>query len=373
MAAIDRGGAAIPQTGSKEYQFVQPRFLLWDVSPLTRRRIDQFKTNRRGFWSLVVFLTIFVASWFSELIANDKPLMIVIGDQRYFPVFQHYSERDFGGAFPTQPDYLESYFAKLVADQSGKIYWTPLHFHHSTVDKHLPPDVSAPAPPSSVHPLGTDESARDVLARLLYGIRESMVFAIVLTATGSAIGITAGAIQGYYGGWIDLFFQRVIEIWQALPFLFVVIIIASVVQPNLVWLVGILVFFNWTILVGYVRAEFLRVRNFEYVKAARALGVKDRVIIFRHVLPNAMVTTITVLPFILSGSIVTLTALDFLGFGLPPEGYARLGELLNQGKNNTQAPWLAFSSFATIAIMLTLLVFVGEAVRDAFDPRKTIG
>jgi len=338
-----------------------------------RRRIDQFKTNKRGYYSLLFFSAIFVASWFAEVIANDKPLMIVIGDERYYPVFVRYSEKDFGGSFPTQPDYLEDYFGNLIAEQGGKIYWPPIHFHHSTVDKHLPPDVAAPAPPSREHPLGTDEAARDVVARLQYGIRESMVFALVLTALSSTIGIIAGAVQGYYGGWVDLIFQRLIEIWGSLPYLLVVIIIASIIRPSLLWLILILLLFSWTNLVGYVRAEFLRVRNFEYVRAARALGVSDRVIIFRHALPNAMVSSITFLPFIVSGSVVALTALDFLGYGLPPEGYARLGELLNQGKNNTHAPWLAFSSFATIATMLTLLVFVGEAFRDAFDPRKTIG
>jgi microcin C transport system permease protein len=354
-----------------EAPVVQQHFLWWKVSPLTRRRIDNFKANKRGYWSLLLFSFIFVGSWFAEIVANDKPLMITVGGERYFPIFQRYTERDFGGSFPTEPDYLEDYFARLMEEQGGKMYWPPVHFHHSTIDKHLPPDVSAPAPPNRVHKLGTDEAARDVLARLLYGIRESIVFAMVLTVLSSAIGISAGAIQGFYGGWIDLLFQRLIEIWLSLPFLFVVIIIASIVQPSLIVLVGILLLFRWTALVGLVRAEFLRVRNFEYVKAARALGVVDRVIIFRHVLPNAMVSTITFLPFIMSSAVTALTALDFLGYGLPPN-YARLGELLNQGKNNTHAPWLAFSSFFTVALMLMLLVFVGEAVRDAFDPRKTI-
>ncbi len=354
-------------------EYVQPKFLGRSVSPLTRRRIDLFKANKRGFYSLVLFMAIFVASWFSELIANDKPLMIVIDGQRYYPVFVHYSERDFGGLFPTEPDYLENYFAELMEDQGAKLYWPPVRYHHSTVDRQLPPGVGAPAPPSENHPFGTDEGARDVVARLLYGVRESMVFALLLTAVSSAVGIAAGAVQGYYGGWVDLLFQRLLEIWGSLPYLLVVIILASIVEPSLGVLIVILLLFRWTDLVGYVRAEFLRVRNFEYVKAAQALGVRDRVIIFRHALPNAMVASITFLPFIVSGSVVALTALDFLGYGLPPEGYARLGELLNQGKNNTQAPWLAFSSFATIAMMLMLLVFIGEAFRDAFDPRKTIG
>ncbi|MCB0217461.1 MAG: ABC transporter permease [Caldilineae bacterium] len=358
---------ATPAEGPK-----RPRFLFWEVSPLTRRRIDQFRQNRRGFWSLMIFVGIFAGTWLAEGFANDKPLLIELGGQRYYPILERYSERDFGGVFPTQPDYRERYFAQLIDEQGGRMIWPPIRFHHSTIDKLLPPGVSAPAPPSRQHWLGTDEAARDVVARLIYGIRESIVFALVLTLSSSVIGIAAGAVQGYYGGWVDLLFQRLIEVWGAIPFLYVVIIISSLVVPNLLWLIVILLFFTWTSLVGLVRAEFLRVRNFEYVKAARALGVRDRVIIVRHVLPNAMVSTITFLPFIMSGAVVSLTSLDFLGYGLSPEDYARLGELLNQGKNNTQAPWLAFSSFFTIAFMLTLLVFVGEAVRDAFDPRKTL-
>jgi len=365
--------APTPATLSPRPPAKPTRFLFLEVAPLTRRRIDQFKANRRGFVSLLLFLLVFVSSWFAEFVANDKPLYIGLDGKHYFPVVRFYSEREFGGLFPTQPDYLETYFANLIADQGGRMIWPPIRFHHSTVDKQLPPGVAAPAPPSSRHPLGTDEGARDVLARLLYGIRESVIFALVLTAFSSMIGITVGAVQGYYGGLIDLLGQRVIEIWYSLPFLFIVIIIASIIKPSLVILVAVLLFFRWTALVGLVRAEFLRVRNFEYVKAARALGVVDRVIIFRHALPNAMVSTITYLPFIMSASLVSLTVLDFLGYGLPPENYARLGELLNQGKNNINAPWLAFSSFFTIAMMLMLLVFVGEAVRDAFDPRKIIG
>lgn len=349
------------------------RFLFIEISPLTRRRIDQFKANKRGYYSLILFLIIFAASWFAELVANDKPLVIRVGGETYFPILQRYSERDFGGDFPTEPDYLETYFVNLIEEQGGTMIWPPIRYHHSTIDKNLPPGVSAPAPPSDRHLLGTDEGAKDVLARLLYGIRESVVFALILTGLSSAIGITAGALQGYYGGYIDLLGQRVIEIWQSLPFLFIVIIVASIITPSLLTLVIVLLFFRWTVLVGLVRAEFLRVRNFEYVKAARALGVRDRIIIFRHALPNAMVSTITFLPFIMSAALVSLTVLDFLGYGLPAKDYARLGELLNQGKNNTTAPWLAFSSFLTIAGMLMLLVFVGEAVRDAFDPRKIIG
>lgn len=349
------------------------RFLFFEIAPLTRRRIDQFKRNRRGFYSLILFLIIFVASWGSEVVANDKPLLISMNGRLYFPVFQRYSEKEFGGLFPTQPDYLEAYFQNLVAEQGGRMIWPPIRFHHSTIDKNLPENVAAPAPPSRQHWFGTDEGARDVFARLLYGIRESVVFALVLTALASAIGITVGAVQGYYGGLIDLVGQRVIEIWHSLPFLFIVIIVASIIKPSLMLLILVLLFFRWTALVGLVRAEFLRVRNFEYVKAARALGVRDRVIIARHALPNAMVSTITYLPFIMSASLVSLTVLDFLGYGLPPEKNARLGELLNQGKNNLYAPWLAFSSFTTIATMLMLLVFVGEAVRDAFDPRKILG
>lgn len=353
--------------------FVQPKFLFWDVSPLTRRRIDLFKANKRGFYSLLFFSVIFVLSWFAEVVANDKPLYINIDGQHYFPVFRQYSEKEFGGVFPTEPDYLQAYFAVLMEEQDAKMLWPPVRFHHSTNDLNLPADVAAPAPPSRAHWFGTDDSARDVVARLLYGIRESIVFALLLTALTGIIGISLGAVQGFYGGWLDLIMQRVIEIWSSLPFLYIIIIVASIVEPTLVMLVLLLLLFRWMGLAQPVRAEFLRVRNFEYVKAARALGVKDRYLIFRHSLPNAMIATLTYLPFIMSGAVVTLTALDFLGFGLKAGEYARLGELLNQGKNNTNAPWLTFSSFFSIAIMLMLLVFVGEAVRDALDPRKTLG
>jgi microcin C transport system permease protein len=319
-----------------------------------------------------VFLTIFVTTWFAEVVANDKPLYISVNGKSYFPIFVHYSERDFGGTFRTEPDYREAYFAKLIDEQGGRMIWPIIRFHHSTVDLQLPKGVSAPAPPMPGHPLGTDESAHDVLSRLIYGIRESIGFALILTFLSSVIGITAGALQGYYGGKLDLALQRWIEIWQSLPYLFIVIILASIITPSLISLILILLLFDWMYLVNLVRAEFLRVRNFEYVKAARSLGVRDRYIIFRHSLPNAMVASLTFLPFVMSAAVTSLTSLDFLGYGLPPGKYARLGELLNQGKNNTNAPWLAFSSFFTIALLLMLLVFIGEAVRDAFDPRKSI-
>jgi microcin C transport system permease protein len=358
-----------------------PRFLFWEVAPLTRRRIDLFKANRRGFFSLMVFIVIFVGTLFAEFIANDNPLYISMGGRSYFPVldqypligrFVNYTERDFGGTFQTKPNYREDYFAGLVAERGGRMVWAPIRFSHGTVDRQLPPGVAAPAPPMRGHLLGTDDSAHDVLARLIYGVRESISFALILTAISSILGVIAGALQGYYGGPIDLFFQRWIEIWRSLPYLFLIIILASIITPSLLSLIGILLIFDWMNLVPFVRAEFLRVRNFEYVKAAKALGVRDRVIIFRHALPNAMVASITFLPFIMSGTVASLTSLDFLGYGLPPGKYARLGELLNQGKNNTSAPWLTFSSFFTIALMLMLLVFIGEAVRDAFDPRKTV-
>jgi microcin C transport system permease protein len=371
--ATEPVGSRLPATGEHVHTVKPSRFLFFEIAPLTRRRLDQFRANRRGFYSLIIFLVIFVASWGAEFVANDKPLLIVMNGNYYVPVLHRYSEKEFGGVFPTQPDYLEKYFLDLVTKQGGRMYWPLIRFHHSTVDKNLPPGVSAPAPPSRQHLLGTDDTARDVLARLIYGIRESVVFAIALTALSSGIGITVGAVQGYYGGLVDLLGQRGVEIWESLPFLFIVIIIASIIKPTLLILIMVLLLFRWTALVHLVRAEFLRVRNFEYVKAARALGVRDRVIIVRHALPNAMVSTITFLPFIMSASLVALTVLDFLGYGLPPERYARLGELLNQGKNNLNEPWLAFSSFFTIAGLLMLLVFVGEAVRDAFDPRKIIG
>ena len=342
------------------------RFLGVAISPLTRRRLQNFRANRRGFWSLWLFLVLFLVTLFAEFVANDKPILIAYDGGLYMPIFTAYPETAFGGEFPTEADYRDPVVDALIRDK-GWMVWPPVPFNHRTVAWNLP--EPAPSPPDSVHWLGTDDQARDVVARLIYGFRISIIFGIALTLTSSVVGIAAGAVQGYFGGWTDLIFQRAIEIWQGLPVLYLLIILSSVVEPNFWWLLAIMLAFSWMGLVGVVRAEFLRVRNFDYVRAARALGVTDRVIMVRHVLPNAMVATVTFLPFILTGSITTLTALDFLGFGLPP-GSASLGEFLAQGKANLQAPWLALTGFVVLAVMLSLLVFIGEAVRDAFDPRK---
>jgi microcin C transport system permease protein len=342
------------------------RFLGIPISPLTRRRLHNFRKNRRGFWSLWIFLALFGVSLFAEFVANDKPVLVVYDGDLYLPIATAYPETTFGGEFQTEADYRDPYVAELI-DAKGWMIWPLVPYNHRSVAWDLA--QPAPSPPDAEHWLGTDDQARDVMARLIYGFRISVLFGLVLTFFSSIVGVAAGAVQGYFGGWTDLLFQRFIEIWSGLPTLYLLIILASVVEPNFWWLLGIMLLFSWMSLVGVVRAEFLRVRNFDYVRAARALGVSNWVIMFRHVLPNAMVATLTFLPFVLSGSITTLTALDFIGFGLPP-GSASLGEILAQGKANLQAPWLGLTGFFTIAIMLSLLVFVGEAVRDAFDPRK---
>ncbi|AWK86403.1 ABC transporter permease [Azospirillum thermophilum] len=339
------------------------------LSPITRRRLASFRANRRGFWSFWIFLLIFGVTLFAEFIANDRPLVIRYDDRYYWPVFQSYPETTFGGEFETEADYRDPYVRQLI-DAKGWAVWPPIPYSYRTINYNLP--VPAPAPPSADNWLGTDDQGRDVLARLIYGFRISVLFGLTLTLFSSAVGVMAGAVQGYFGGLTDLLFQRFIEIWQGLPTLFLLIILASVVTPNFWWLLGLLLLFSWTALVHVVRAEFLRARNFDYVRAARALGANDATIMVRHVLPNAMVATLTFMPFILNGSITTLTALDFLGFGLPP-GSPSLGELLAQGKSNLQAPWLGITAFLVLAVMLSLLIFIGEAVRDAFDPRKTIG
>jgi microcin C transport system permease protein len=340
-------------------------FLGRRVTPLTRRRIDNFKANRRGFWSLWVFLALFVSSLFAEFIANDRPLLIHYDGASYFPIFRNYPETVFGGFLPSEADYHDPDVIKMISEK-GWMVWPLIPFHYDTITTAPGP---YPAAPSRTDWLGTDDQGRDVLARLIYGFRISVLFGLTLTLFSSVIGVAAGAIQGYFGGLVDLGFQRFIEIWEGLPVLYLLIILATFVEPNFWWLLGLMLLFSWTSLVGVVRAEFLRARNFDYVRAARALGVSDPVIIWRHVLPNATVATITFMPFILNGSITTLTSLDFLGFGLPP-GSASLGELLAQGKANLQAPWLGITAFAVLAVMLSLLIFIGEAVRDAFDPRK---
>lgn len=349
-----------------------PTLLGRPVSPLTRRRVDNFKANKRGYWSLWIFLVLFFVSLFAELIANDRPLVVRFEDGWYFPALKVYSETTFGGIFKTEADYRSKEVKRLIEEHGGWMLWPPVRYKYNTYKKDLPPGVAAPSPPTAWDNwLGTDDQARDVLARAIYGYRTSVMFALALTLISSVIGIGAGAVQGYLGGWVDLGFQRFIEVWNGIPLLFTLIILASVVDPNVWWLLFIMVLFEWTILVGVVRAEFLKVRNFDYVRAARALGVKDSVIMRRHILPNAMVSTLTYLPFVLTGAVALLTALDFLGFGLPP-GSASLGEMVGQGKDNPQAPWLGITAFFVVSIMLILLVFTGEAVRDAFDPYKVV-
>ncbi|MEE8399066.1 MAG: ABC transporter permease [Desulfobacterales bacterium] len=337
-------------------------------TPLTQRRFANFRANKRGYWSFWIFLVFFAITLLAEVVANDKPLIIKYEGSLYFPIFKKYAETEFGGVFKVEADYKDHVVQKLIEDKGGWMIWPIIPFSYQTIDYYLP--GPAPYPPSKEHWFGTDDTAMDVLARLIYGVRLSFLFGLTLTFFSSIIGVSAGGIQGYFGGRVDLFAQRLIEIWAGLPVLFVLIILASIVESNVYWLLGILIAFNWMSLVGVVRAEFLRARNFQYVTAARALGASDVRIMVKHVLPNAMVATFTFLPFILVGSIVMLTSLDFLGFGLPPESPS-LGRLLAQGKANLQAPWLLLTSISALAIMLILLIFVGEAVRDAFDPRKT--
>ncbi len=371
------------------------------LSAINQRRWNNFKNNRRGYWSLWCFLILFVISLFAEFIANDKPLLIKYDGGLYMPIFNTYAETVFGGEFETEADYRDPYVSELVVEKGGWMVWAPIRYSFDTVNLDFPgyrivngkkQNAGFPAPPTFLlvdelcpgkdersirfcslgnrNWLGTDDQGRDVVARLIYGFRISVLFGLTLTLISSVIGVAAGAVQGYVGGWTDLIFQRVIEIWTSVPSLYLLIIIASIIEPNFWILLGILLLFSWVALVGVVRAEFLRGRNFEYVNAARALGVSNGMIMFKHLLPNAMVATLTFMPFILNGSITTLTSLDFLGFGLPP-GSPSLGEMLSQGKNNLQAPWLGISGFMAIAIMLSLLIFIGEAVRDALDPRKT--
>ncbi len=344
----------------------EDRFLGIRITPLTRRRLLNFRANRRGWWSLWLFLGLFFFSLFAEFIANDKPLLIRYDGGWYLPVFASYPETTFGGEFATETDYRDPFVRKLI-EGKGWMVWPLLPYSYQTINYDLP--VPAPAPPSAENWLGTDDQGRDVAARLIYSFRISVLFGLTLTLFSSLVGVAAGAVQGFFGGLTDLWFQRFIEIWSGMPTLYLLIILSSVVTPNFWWLLALLLLFSWMSLVPVVRAEFLRARNFDYVRAARALGAGDITIMVKHMLPNAMVATLTFLPFILNGSITTLTALDFLGFGLPP-GSPSLGELLAQGKNNLQAPWLGITAFIVLATMLSLLIFIGEAVRDAFDPRK---
>jgi microcin C transport system permease protein len=384
LTAVGPGGVIVP-----------PERRWITVSPLNKRRWESFKANRRGYWSLWIFLAMFFISLFAEFIANDKPIFIHVNGKSFFPAVMTYPDTAFGpkddpNLFGTAADYRDDYLMGLIKKEGGTVIWPPVRFSYNT-------QVSKPPSPFPSKPtwllnakdcefaaknnfatcgelesnwLGTDDGGRDVVARLIYGFRISVLFGLALTIISSVVGVAAGAVQGYFGGWVDLLFQRFIEIWTSIPSLYLLLIISSVLVPGFFVLLGILLLFSWVSLVGLVRAEFLRGRNFEYIQAARALGVSNAVIIFRHLLPNAMVATMTFLPFILSSSVMTLTALDFLGFGLPP-GSPSLGELLSQGKANVQAPWLGLTGFFSIAIMLSLLIFVGEGVRDAFDPRKT--
>lgn len=365
------------------------------LTPLQRRRLANFKANRRAFWSLWIFLVIFTVTLFAEFVANDRPLVVRFEGEWRFPIFQFYSEADFGGEFQTEAEYASPEVRCLIAsggleacldDPEGTLeqipsgavdgapianpgwaLWPPIPYAYDTVNYGV---TTAPSAPDSAHWLGTDDQTRDVVARVIYGFRISVLFALMVAAISSFIGVTAGAVQGYFGGWVDLFLQRVVEVWLNMPTLYIIIILSAIFAMNF-WLLTLLIaFFSWTSLVGVVRAEFLRARNFEYVRAAKALGVSDAVIMWRHVLPNAMVATLTLMPFLITGAIGGLAALDFLGLGLPPS-YPSLGELALQGKNRLNAPWLGFTAFFTFAIMLSLLVFIFEGVRDAFDPRKT--
>lgn len=336
-------------------------------SPLWQRRLHKFRANRRGYWSFLLFMLLFVLSLFAEFIANDKPILLKYDGHYYFPALRSYPETAFGGEFETEAVYSEPYLLELIEEKHGWMVWPPIRYHYTTID--FENTAPAPAPPNSRHLLGTDDQGRDVLARLIYGFRLSVCFGLLLTALSAAIGIVAGAVQGYYGGGVDMIFQRIIEVLNSVPFLVLLITIAALVTPGFWSLMAIMVFVMWVYLVDVVRAECLKTRNQDYVRAARALGVRDRVILFRHVLPNAFVAGLTLMPIVLNISITALTALDFLGFGLPADS-ASLGELLKQGKDNVHATWLLGSGFVVLAIMLSMLVFIGEAVRDALDPRK---
>ncbi|WP_101759460.1 ABC transporter permease [Oceanicoccus sp. KOV_DT_Chl] len=336
-----------------------------NFSPINQRRWQTFKANRRGFYSCWIFCLLFGFSLFAEFIANDKPILVSYDSELFVPALFSYPETTFGGDFETEADYSDPYVVELITN-SGWMIWPIIHYSYDTHIADLP--SPAPSPPSLENWLGTDDQARDVVARIIYGFRISLLFALALTLGSTVIGVAAGAVQGYYGGNIDLLGQRFIEIWSGLPVLFLLIILSSIITPNIWWLLAIMLLFSWTQLVDVVRAEFLRGRNLDYVKAARAMGVTNTTIMYRHILPNAVVATMTYMPFILTGAITTLTSLDFLGFGLPP-GSASLGELVAQGKGNLHASWLGISAFTVLSLMLTLLVFIGEAVRDAFDPR----
>jgi microcin C transport system permease protein len=335
------------------------------LSPLTKRRIKRFKDNKRAFYSLIIFTILFVMSLCAELIANDKPIIMYYDGKMYFPIVVKYTESEFGGFFDTEADYKDPFMLEMI-EEKGWALWTPVRYSYDTINYKTssPP----PSPPSLENPLGLDNQGRDVFARLLYGFRLSILFGFMLTLVTSIIGIAAGALQGYYGGKVDLWGQRFMEVWSGIPMLYMLIIASSFIRPGFWWLLLLMTIFGWMSLVGVVRAEFLKGRELEYVQAARVLGVRDSVIMFRHILPNALVAAMTFLPFILSGSIGVLTSLDFLGFGMPP-GSPSIGELLAAGKSNLHAPWLGISAFVVVSVMLSLLVFIGEGMRDALDPR----
>jgi microcin C transport system permease protein len=363
---------------------------LFKLSPLNQRRLQLFKNNRRGYWSFRIFMVLFVISLVAPLLCNDRPLLASYKDETLYPLLFDYPESKFGG-FLAKTDFRDSVNQDEI-NANGWMLWPPIHYSFGTTNRELP--SPAPSKPAflltkaeacvkyekqaddpqchfgNLNWLGTDDKGRDVLTRLLYGFRTSVAFGLILTLVSSMIGVAAGAVQGYFGGWTDLLFQRFIDIWSALPELYLLIILTSFITPNFWFLLLILMLFSWTRLVKVVRTEFLRARNFEYVRAARALGLGDWKIMYKHVLPNALVSTITFMPFLLSGSVTTLTSLDYLGFGLPT-GSASLGEMVRQGKENLFAPWLASTAFIVISMLLILLVFIGEAVRDALDPRKT--
>jgi len=342
--------------------------MIFSFSPINQRRLENFKANKRGYWSMMLFLGLFVISLFAEVIANDKPLLISVEGEIYTPFLVAYPETAFGGDFETEADYRDPFVSELIEEKGGWMLWPPIRYSYTTINYDL--KTPAPSAPDVENWLGTDDQGRDVLARVIYGYRISVAFGLILTILSSIIGVAAGAVQGYFGGLTDLIFQRLLEIWGGMPSLYILIILAALIEPTFMILLILLLLFSWPSLVGVVRAEFLRSRNFDYVRAARALGVRDSVIIFKHLLPNSMVSALTFLPFILTGSIVSLTSLDFLGLGLPP-GSPSLGELLAQGKANLQAPWLGITAFLTLSVMLTLAFFMQEGIRDAFDPRKT--
>ena len=338
------------------------------MTPLNQRRLANFRKNRRAFYSLWTFLVLFVLSMFTEFVANDKPIIFSYKERIYLPLIFTYTDKQLGGVLDTEAWYIDP-FTEQEIESNGWTVWPPIRYSFNTIDWQR---TIVPVPPEADHWLGTDNLGTDIVAKLLYGFRLSVLFGILLTILSSTIGISVGAIQGYFGGWVDLIGQRVVEVWIGLPVLFVLIILASMVEPNVFWLLGILVMFSWMTLVGVVRAEFLRARNLEFVRAAWGLGVRDAVVIFRHVLPNAAVSALTYLPFVLTSSIVSLTALDFLGFGLPIDSPS-LGRLLSAAKSNLQAWWIGAGVFTTLVVMLTLLIFIGEGVRDALDPRRSIG